>query len=1002
MASLFGPNGIKKLASSFEIDDFERKLTIVKDWHADYHQGSLRTDKETSREQAFNRQFFGEVLGYVEKPKRPYSFEPKASTASGQLPDARLGYFDPETNLDRTFAVVELKGAGVSLDKPQRGHSNLSPVQQGFKYKPQYRNCDFVIVSNFYETRLYNDTLLDFESWTLDDLVDATDNYISLRKFIFILCSQNLVSAHGDSRTKSLLLDTRIQQDSIGRKFYADYKEARAELISELWQRNDIVKDNPELGIEKAQKILDRIVFACFAEDKGFIPDATLAKVLKESSQSSFGTIWSTLKNFFDAIDVGSQKLGIPIGFNGGLFARDVELDGLQISDDVLLKVVKLGNYNFAEDLSVTILGHIFEQSISDLEEIRSAAQKSRDLSAGRLSQRKRDGIFYTPDHVVRGIIENSLGEYLRRKESECLESAGVNDNLSEENFAKRQRIAYSKYLEILQNVKVIDPACGSGAFIVAAFDFLLAENRRVNEILGPNLMGQEDYLKQILQKNIFGVDLNEESVEITKLSLWLKSATVGQKLTKLDDSIRCGNSLVSDPAIVGSKAFDWDDEFSEIMRGGGFDVVVGNPPYVDSELMVKSNPIERTYISHSYASAQGNWDLFVPFYQKAFDLLKPDGICSMIIPNKVLVANYASKLRSYLSSHGSLIGVVDLSAKGVFDVDVYPVIVTTIKRGNESRIRVQKDLGSDPEWKTLDPNNNNWGLLLSANEGLDLLDESIRLDNAFHVYPAATVSEAYQLKEQIGEDPNAVKGLVVNTGTIDPYTYDWGLFPMTYIKGKYLHPVAPSGSSSSKKPWHDIDKVIIAGMAQTIEAVFSKGDQLFPAKSTVVVTENPERGLSAYVCLILVNSDAFRKRFINNNQLNAMAGGYMTISRSSIGECLIPNSIFTHRDELERLGKKIVENSQLLWELSKNLKNVLQSEYGEGSWSNKLKNWWTLDFSRFTKALGGTLSISAKNELLPVFQDYVSKALPLVKELELLEVEGNSLIESIYGSNSK
>jgi hypothetical protein len=997
MANLFGHNGIRRLAALTNFEDFEEKKAIVAAWHKDFHYGTLRQDKETSREQAFNQQFFGQILGYSEKPKSPYTFEPKSSTASGQLPDARIGFFDAASKMDKTVAVVELKGAGISLDKPQKGHGNLSPVQQGFKYKPQYRDCNFVIVSNFYETRLYNDNLMDYERWTLDDLIDPTEDFINLRVFLYLLSQEHFVSQHGPSITQSLLLETRTQQEAMGRRFYAQYKEARNSLISDIWLRNDSVQANPDFGLEKAQKILDRVVFSCFAEDSGFIPDSTLARVLKESSDSSFGTVWGTIKTFFEAVDVGSEKLGIPIGYNGGLFAKDPELDNLNVSDEALKKVLRLGDYNFTDDLSVTILGHIFEQSISDLEEIRNSALKSGDLSASRLSQRKRDGIFYTPDNVVKSIVDKSLGEYLRRAEARCLDAAGVSDNLSDENFTKRQRAGYSKYLEIVQSVKVIDPACGSGAFLVASFDFLLAENRRINEILGPDLMGNEAFIKTILQNNIFGVDLNEESVEITKLSLWLKSATLNQKLTKLDDNIKCGNSLIGDIASAPEKAFEWNSQFPKIFEVGGFDVVVGNPPYVDSELMVKSNPEERNFISKNFASAQGNWDLFVPFYQKAFDILKPGGICSMIVPNKILIANYASKLREYLLQNGSLLSVVDVSAKGIFDVDVYPVIVTTGKGIGQDLVQVFGDLLEEPSLRTLEPSESNWGLLLTSNDSLKSNSPMCKFDSLFDVFPAASVSEAYELKELIQENEHTLVRKIVNTGTIDPLFHDWGLFPMTYIKGRYLYPVAPASISSGAKVWHHQDKVIVAGMSQTIEAVFSHGDELFPAKSTVVITAKPNGPLSAHAAAVLLNSDEFRDRFISSNKLNAMAGGYITISRGNLSECLVPKALTEHSQELEEFGKESTNLAQKIYDLSFRLKKLVDSELGPDAWTPKLKKWWSQDFARFVKSLGVALSLAQKNELIPVHGEFVREAQNLMMGLDEIRAKSSALLSKLY-----
>lgn len=992
---------MRSLAAAELIENFDEKLSIIKSWHDDYHRGSLLRDNETSREQAFNQQIFGRILGYSEKPLSPFTFEAKSSTATGQMPDARIGFFDLSRDLDKTAAVIELKGASISLDKPQKGHANQSPVQQGFKYRPQYRGCDFVIVSNFYETRLYNDNLLDFEVWTLDDLVDPTDDYINFRVFHFLLCSKNFTSETGKSRTQQLLLETRTNQESMGRRFYADYKEARTTLISDLWERNEIVRENPELGIEKAQKVIDRVVFACFAEDSGFIPDATLARVIKEASDSAFGTAWGTLRNFFDAIDRGSDKLGIPVGFNGGLFSKDTDLDQLSIGDEALQKILKLGNYNFADDLSVTILGHIFEQSISDLEEIRDEARKNRDLSVGRLSKRKKDGIFYTPDHVVRAIIDQSLGAYLRGIERDCLEAAGLNDALSDQNFEKRQITAYLNYQKRLQEVKVVDPACGSGAFLVAAFDYLMAENKRVHEILGPNLLGADDIIKPILTSNLFGVDLNDESVEITKLSLWLKTATKGEKLTKLDDNILVGNSLLDDEQISPDRNFNWEQKFQDIISAGGFDVVVGNPPYVDSELMVKTNLEERNYIAKNYETAQGNWDLFVPFYQKAFDLLRDGGICSMIIPNKVLVANYASKLRSYLLSRGALIGVTDLSAKGVFEVDVYPVIVTTQKGVQQDRVMVQSDLNSIPVEREISKDLANWGLLLS-DSNLDFSSGSTkRLDEVFNIFPAATVAEAYQLKESIQESMHATTGRVVNSGTIDPYFNDWGLWPMTYIKGRYLYPVAPQELlTNSKKLWLGRNKVIVAGMSQTIEACHSVGDTLFPGKSTVVVTAMNDSNLTSYAALALLNSKPFRTRFTAINQLNAMAGGYMTVSRNNLGEAPVPVTISKAAIKLNELGEEADQAALGLIRTSAELKKLLQSEFGEEAWTPKLKGWWDSDFAQFVKKMGLSLTMTQKNELIPIHERYQQQAVTFSVTLKEIEGQIDELIESLYSQS--
>jgi len=135
--------------------------------------------------------------------------------------------------------VIELKDAKTSLDKPQQRAGNLTPVQQAFKYKPYFKEVDFIIVSNFYETRLYIDSYYDYESFTLSDLVDSKDNYFNFKKFYYLFCKDNLISKKGESNTKSLLSFTRTQEKEITKQFYKEYTALRKELFK------DIVANNP-------------------------------------------------------------------------------------------------------------------------------------------------------------------------------------------------------------------------------------------------------------------------------------------------------------------------------------------------------------------------------------------------------------------------------------------------------------------------------------------------------------------------------------------------------------------------------------------------------------------------------------------------------------------------------------------------------------------------------------------------------------------------------------
>ena len=304
MASLFGKHRLKALAENISTEEIQGHIDLIQTWHKDYKDGTLKTDKETSREQAYNQDFFIKILGYKEKPSNPYSLEPKATTEKGQLPDAVLSYSDPEQDIKNIAAVVELKGASVDLDRPQRREGNFSPVQQGFKYKSQYRNCPFVVVSNFWEFRLYRDNLLDYEVWTLDDLVNPENDYFLFKTWFGLLEFKNLTSASGPSKTEELLTDIRVEQEEIGKKFYKVYREARLELLRDIYRNNPSVKENIDFGIEKAQKIIDRVVFACFAEDTGLVPPNAISKIIEDWQKlrelEAYQPLYNRFKIFFE------------------------------------------------------------------------------------------------------------------------------------------------------------------------------------------------------------------------------------------------------------------------------------------------------------------------------------------------------------------------------------------------------------------------------------------------------------------------------------------------------------------------------------------------------------------------------------------------------------------------------------------------------------------------------------------------------------------------------
>jgi hypothetical protein len=691
--------------------DLEARREVIRPWIQTLRSGTLDIIKEVSLHGEFLKSVFDKILGYtnvIEGEGKSWTLHAETTIShGGGSADGAIGFFSATEGVrggvrlkGRIVAPIELKGAGNDLDRPAPGRKE-SAVDQGWGYANYSEDCRWVIVSNYREIRLYrtNKTPAFAERFLLDDLARPE----VFERFFFILCARNFLPAesdpHGQSAVERLLRDSDAAEIAITKDLYDEYKHARFALVEYL--RTSGPRDvDPGAFVECAQKVLDRVLFVAFCEDRGLLPRDTLLTAHDHKDPYAPTSVWTRLKAVFRWVDTGRDDPPIP-GYNGGLFKPDPLVDErIDIPDALCSQLVRLARYDFDTDVSVDVLGHIFEQSVSDLEELKAAsAGKAFDVKKGR---RKTQGVYYTPAWVTRHITKLALGGYLERRAEELRLRFGL-DAIPEIHYrklAKAERQFWLAYRdEVLRRTRVLDPACGSGAFLVAAFDFLLAEYERVNVALafmaeGKDVLagqtGFEDLNKDILTNNLFGVDLSSESVEITKLSLWLKTAERNRTLTFLDDNIRHGNSIIDDPALDPA-AFPWRERFAAVFEDGGFDVVLGNPPYVRQELLTPFKP----YLQEHYLAYDGTADIYTYFYELGVKALRPGGILSFIVTNKWLRSGYGEALRAFFAGHTVFEQIIDFGHAPIFeDADVFPCIVSVRKpeqpeAGKASAVRV-------------------------------------------------------------------------------------------------------------------------------------------------------------------------------------------------------------------------------------------------------------------------------------------------------------------------
>ncbi len=635
------------------------------------------------------------------------------------------------------------------------------------------------------------------------------------------------------------------------------------------------------------QQTLDRIIFLKICEDRNIEPAGRLKSVL--SGKQDY------YNNLFDYFKEADAK------YNSGLF--DFKKDKLSPTVVIENKVLKslineLENSDYLFNIiPVEILGYAYEQFLGKV--IRITAGHRAKIEE-KPEVRKAGGVFYTPKYIVDYIVQNTVGKILDGKTAEQV-----------------------------SKIKILDPACGSGSFLLGAYDFLLkwhinyySKKSKGNKSaqLTPQGNLTSSVKKQILINNIFGVDLDEQAVEVTKLSLLLKclegetNASITQQMTmfkervlpNLDNNIKAGNSLVDVDFYESQldfgeekkiKPFSYSKNFQHVFKQGGFDVVMGNPPYVDYRLLDAATV---TYLQQKFSSTQvkEKWSLYIPFIQLSGNIIKENGVSAMIVPNTFLSADFGLKLRAHLIKERQLLEIIDVSKIKVFgNVGTYPVLLffaNAYKSVNSFTIAnaASNDLSSlaitTLSQNEIKKNNDKYIISLNSDKTeiaiIRKLDKgSTKLKELINVFQWGTSIvgfKTYKISESEYIKLSKVDKLryekVLQTADIKSYNILW--------KKEYI---SKEIYSQNVQLLFSNRKIIIARLTKNIQATFDT-EKHYLGKSSFIITNK----IDNYILLALLNSNLLNFYYKHRFETTHLAGGYLRFDIPYLQELPISNNL--------------------------------------------------------------------------------------------------------------
>lgn len=956
----------------------------------------IRHFKEEQYQTGFLEDIFEQCLGYTLKIHNPknYNLErEKKDETDGKKADAVIYNTQGEV-----IGVIELKD--------QKTQDLEKVVSQAFHYHRNHEQSKYIIISNFNELRFYIDKQTAYEEFNL-----FTMNKDEFRRFYLILNYQSILH---DLPIK-LKQQTDNADNDISKKLYADFSAFRLQLFENAKQNNPNISQKKLLRF--IQKFCDRIIFILFAEDKGLLNPNTIAEIGQKHTQIkgiAEISLYQIYQKYFQAIDKGNTDLGI-MPYNGGLFREDSELNQLTISDDILeTHLPKLSAYDFKSDISVNILGHIFEQSLSDLEELNAAIDNQQfDYNQ---SKRKKDGIFYTPEYITQFIVEQTLGKICLDKK----QALGLNEeirlpekikkklNKEEQNLLDR----LYQYRNFLLELKIIDPACGSGAFLNQALEFLIKEHAFIDKyrrILENESLGLYDIEIAILENNLYGVDINADAVEIAKLSLWLRTAQKGRKLTDLSNNIKCGNSLIDDKT-VDKNAFIWQNEFPDIMANGGFDIVIGNPPYGAKIPKTQIKNIIENFSDYGISNSLN--DTYFVFYAKSLKhLLRDKGYLGFITPNTWKLIENANEFRRKLFNTNFKIYQIVQYMDKVFE-DATVDCDTLLIQKNELPELIQIDFVKNQfVYKTH-----------------HIAQKIIGEQDFFNLF---LTEKDYLLKEKILINSILLKDELVIKNGVKPYEKGKGTPPQTaetlkikpytsetkiddtfspLIGGSYFHRYNLTWDNNywikygewlaaprEKEIFDNNEKLIFRQTSDSIIGTFIGKGYIMRNNTHIVLPKNDKYYLK-YV-LVVLNSKLLNYYYwtINPEKGEAMA----EVKAFHLGLLPIKDIVISEQQPFIELADKMLSLNAELNDKKSRFMRRLQQNFAHIKIKGGLTQFWQLSFADFVNELKKQkikLTLAEQDEWEDYFTQYQNHCTALQQTISQTDKTIDQMVYQLYG----